>query len=499
MAPIQSRRFNALASRYLPINLCRYVNASAYTVQPPAVGTCSATLIGLHSGAFTKIQTNAPTTPHRPDAPLQPLIINRVFFISVRSSTYLHHRCSTFILAFILIIIIMPPHEGLVHLKEYDIKDSNVELIGTDIDHQVKYKSAAEEPAWQAVGKGPGLLIWRIENFQVVPWPEQKYGQFFDGDSFIVLYSFKVGKDGSEKLGHEIYFWLGSHASQDEAGTAAYKTVELDEFLHGAASQHREVQTAPSDEFLALFPKISIRSGGVRSGFRHVEETPQEEVNTLLRVFTNPGSKTSNGVVVHEVEPTYRSLDDSDVFIFDKGDKIWVWQGKSCSPMEKAKAAQVVHDMTLAKHVEVEVVAQTESRSRRVITLLGGDTSTQSDGFKKGRPIASGNKASVASGRSKKLFKLSDGSGQLSFSLVKDGNVTANDLDGNDVFLLDSGKSIWVWEGQGASRAEKAQWLRVAQAYIRQLSQSFTDSHLIPLAKVSQGNETKAFQQAIAA
>lgn len=416
------------------------------------------------------------------------------------SSTYLHHRFKTHLLVFILFLIIMPPHGGLVHLKEYDIKDSNVELIGTDIDHQVKYKSAAEEPAWQVVGKGPGLLIWRIENFQVVPWPKEKYGQFYDGDSFIVLHSFKVGsKDASEKLGHEIFFWLGSHTSQDEAGTAAYKTVELDEFLHGAASQHREVQSAPSDEFLALFPRISIRSGGVRSGFRHVEEAPKEEVTTLLRVFTNPGSKTSNGIVVHEVEPTYRSLDDGDVFVLDKGDKIWVWQGKSCSPMEKAKAAQVVHDMTLAKHVDVEVVAQTESRSRRVIDLLGGDTSTQSDGFKQGRPIASGNKTSVASGRSKKLFRLSDASGQLSFSIVKDGNVTASDLDSNDVFLLDSGKAIWVWEGQGASRAEKAQWLRVAQAYIRQLGQSSTDSHLIPLAKVNQGNETKAFQQAIAA
>jgi hypothetical protein len=41
----------------------------------------------------------------------------------------------------------MPPHQGLTHLKEYDIKDSNVELIGTEIDHKVKYNSAVTEPA----------------------------------------------------------------------------------------------------------------------------------------------------------------------------------------------------------------------------------------------------------------------------------------------------------------------------------------------------------------
>ena len=47
----------------------------------------------------------------------------------------------------------MPPHEGLTHLKEYNIEDSNVELIGPDIDHKVKNASAETEPAWND-GKG---------------------------------------------------------------------------------------------------------------------------------------------------------------------------------------------------------------------------------------------------------------------------------------------------------------------------------------------------------
>ena len=394
----------------------------------------------------------------------------------------------------------MPPNQGLVHLKKYDIKDSNVELIGTDIDHKLKYKSATTEPAWNkgAIGSKAGLFIWRIEDFQVVPWPKDKYGQFYDGDSFIILHSFKVGsKDGTEKLLHDIFFWLGSNTSQDEAGVAAYKTVELDEFLHGAATQHREVQEAPSDEFLELFPRIHIRSGGVASGFRHVEEAPKEEINTLLRVFTNPAASGANGVIVLEVEPVWKSLDDGDVFILDKGDKIYVWQGKKCSPMEKAKAAQVVHDMTLAKHIDTEVISQTESRSQRFVNLLGGDESTPREGFQQGRPVAAGSRKSASA--YKKLFRLSDASGQLSFNLVKDGNVSQSDLDGNDVFLLDSGKGVWVWEGQGASRAEKAKWLQVAQAYIRHLQgQSEERAHLTPLAKVAQGNETQAFFKAIA-
>ncbi|KAF5626455.1 Severin [Fusarium sp. NRRL 52700] len=396
----------------------------------------------------------------------------------------------------------MAPNQGLVHPKEYDIKDSNVELIGSDIDHQVKYNSALTEPAWNdgRVGVEPGLFIWRIEQFEVIPWPKQKHGQFYDGDSFIVLFSELIGSnDGTEKLVHDIFFWLGKRTSQDEAGTAAYKTVELDEFLKGSATQHRELQEAPSDDFLALFPRISIRSGGIESGFRHVEEEEEpEQMLTLLRVFKNPAAG-ANGVVVHEVEPTWTSLDDTDVFILDVGDNIWVWQGKDCSPMEKAKAAQIVHDMTVAKHSEVEVIAQTESRSRRIVDLLGGDNETPHDGFhcKKPFTLRSADKAS------KKLFRLSDASGQLSFGLVKEAeHIMHDDLDSDDVFLLDDGgRAIWVWQGSRSSAAEKKSWFKVAQAYVRHLQaeSGHEDACLTTVAKVVEGSESRAFTRALAA
>lgn len=395
----------------------------------------------------------------------------------------------------------MAPHDGLVHPKEYDIKDSNVELIGSDLDHKVKYNSAASEPAWNdgQVGVSAGLHIWRIEDFQVVPWPKEKYGQFLDGDSFIVLHSYQLGKQGGEDhLGHDIFFWLGAHTSQDEAGVAAYKTVELDEFLHGKASQHREIQESPSDTFMELFPKMQIRSGGVRSGFRHVEDEPKEEILTLLRVFKHPGSKRDS-VVVHEVEPTWKSLDEDDVFVLDKGDKIYVWQGKNCSPMEKAKAAQVVHDMTLAKHIDTEVLSQTESRSRIVVEMLGGneDTVPASEEYHRPRPVTRPAEGS----RLKKLFKLSDKSGQVTFGPVKEGSsVSLSDLDGNDIFILDDGgRAIWIWQGEAASKAEKAAWLKVAQAYVRHLEGGEDqNAHRTPIAKVIQGNESPAFMRAIA-
>ncbi|KAJ2987173.1 hypothetical protein NUW58_g4652 [Xylaria curta] len=167
--------------------------------------------------------------------------------------------------------------------------------------------------------------------------------------------------------GRAAWWWIGK-SSQDEVGTAAYKTVELDEYLQGAATQHRELQREPSDDFVALFSRIRILSGGARSGFTHVEtEEEPKEISTLLRVFKHPLAKRADSIMVYEVEPTWQSLDESDVFVLERKDKIWVWQGRNCSPMEKAKAAQAVHDMTIAKHVDVEVLSQSESRSRTVV------------------------------------------------------------------------------------------------------------------------------------
>jgi gelsolin len=206
---------------------------------------------------------------------------------------------------------------------------------------------------------------------------------------------------------------------------------------------------------------------------------------------------------VHEVEPTWRSLDEEDVFILDRGDKIWVWQGKGCSPMEKAKAAQVVHDMTLAKHVDVEVISQTESRSHRFVKELGGGEEDGTEAFHSSRPIRLFRAAAGEALRPRRLFRLSDASGRLTFELVGEGGaVSKGNLEGNDVFLLDdSGRQIFVWEGRGASKAERAMWLRIAQAYVRQLQDEDEKSqaYLLPITNLREGRENFAFLKAIEA
>ncbi|OAA57577.1 actin-binding protein [Niveomyces insectorum RCEF 264] len=433
----------------------------------------------------------------------------------------------------------MAPNHGLVHAKTYDIKDSNVELIGSDIDRRVKYASAATEPAWNngVVGVQPGLFVWRIEDFQVVPVPSTDIGVFYDGDSYIVLHSYRLGRGGDSEgdghaenrpLGHDIFFWLGAHTSQDEAGTAAYKTVELDAFLRDAATQHRELQASPSAAFLALFPhRLTIRRGGVATGFTHVTETVEaarahKAVLLLLRVFQQPsrvggGSGGSGGIVVHEVEPTPSSLDDDDVFVLDAGDTVYVWQGRHSRPREKAAAAGVAEDLRTPAHVNgVQVLAQDDGRAGTVVRLMAGEgassssSSSNESSYRAARPLASATPPSEPSAlrsagglRPQRLWRLSDASGTLAFDLVKDGGgpPALADLDSNDVFLWDdAGCEVWVWEGRGASAGERAHWVSVTQAYMRHLHAgggAGDNAHLTPVAKVREGHESPAFLRSL--
>lgn len=56
------------------------------------------------------------------------------------------------------------------------------------------------------VDDGTGKVeIWRIEDFEMEPLDKGLYGQFFGGDSYVILYTYLV--NGKEN--YLIYFWLG--------------------------------------------------------------------------------------------------------------------------------------------------------------------------------------------------------------------------------------------------------------------------------------------------
>ncbi|KAG1842993.1 hypothetical protein DFJ58DRAFT_854684 [Suillus subalutaceus] len=117
-------------------------------------------------------------------------------------------------------------------MSVYNIRDSNISLLGSDLERRVREHAGAKESAWAKAGVKPGFQIWRVEKFAIVDcsdWVahEKKYGTFYDGDSYIVLHTYQDGKD--TPLRYDLHFWQGEHTTLDQAATAAFKAAELEE------------------------------------------------------------------------------------------------------------------------------------------------------------------------------------------------------------------------------------------------------------------------------
>ena len=113
----------------------------------------------------------------------------------------------------------------MIKERNVDWADTNLALFGSDIEKKCKEAAADGEPQWKGAGAKVGLQVWRIEQFRVRPWPAKKYGKFHRGDSYIVLHTYvKDPAVNPDKLAWDLHFWIGAQSTQDEYGTAAYKT-----------------------------------------------------------------------------------------------------------------------------------------------------------------------------------------------------------------------------------------------------------------------------------
>nr|XP_022299451.1 gelsolin-like protein 2 [Crassostrea virginica]XP_022299452.1 gelsolin-like protein 2 [Crassostrea virginica]XP_022299453.1 gelsolin-like protein 2 [Crassostrea virginica]XP_022299454.1 gelsolin-like protein 2 [Crassostrea virginica]XP_022299455.1 gelsolin-like protein 2 [Crassostrea virginica] len=335
---------------------------------------------------------------------------------------------------------------GLIKAKKYDWKDSNMALFGSDTERQVKKESAMTEPAWEGAGTEVGLKIWRIVKFEVTDWPVEDYGKFFTGDSYIILKTYKEGD--SEDLKYDLHFWIGTQSTQDEYGTAAYKTVELDTFLDDKAVQHREVQGHESEKFKSYFSTIQYLEGGAETGFRHVE--PVEYKPRLLQ-FNGKGRH----VTVKEVPFTEKSLKSDDVFVLDKGLEIIQWNGAGSNGMEKIKAQQFCQQLEAERSGASNSVVEEGSRAAAFYDGLPDDDveAEEDEGVTTGESI---------------LMKVSDASGKIEMTEVKKGSVTRDDLSSDDVFLVDTGLQVFVYVGGNASPQEKKNGFPYAHKYIQE-------------------------------
>uniref|UniRef100_A0A1B6F7X6 HP domain-containing protein n=1 Tax=Cuerna arida TaxID=1464854 RepID=A0A1B6F7X6_9HEMI len=354
------------------------------------------------------------------------------------------------------------------------------------------------DPAFRVVSKtASAFLIWRIENLKVVPIPKDQYGFFYEGDSYIIYAASEYGKyigpgmksqEVKGRLEMHIHFWLGSATSQDESAVAAYKSVELDDYLSGSPVQHREVQGRESSRFLGYF-KNGIRTlkGGVASGLHHV--TQQFEPH-LFRV---KGRRNPTVRQMPAIEWQY--MNRGDVFIIDTKDVVFVWIGRTANNMEKVQATKIALQLK-DEHGAVSIVFVDDGREDSLLEserMLLGVYLDLSPGARQALKPA-GEDDTVAEKQERaalKLYKCSDESGTYKVVEVKTGPLLQTDLNTNDSFIIDNGANgIWVWIGRHASAKERVEAMRNAHGFIVK-KQYPSHTHI---SRVVEGGEPTEFK-----
>uniref|UniRef100_A0A671SH81 Villin-1 n=1 Tax=Sinocyclocheilus anshuiensis TaxID=1608454 RepID=A0A671SH81_9TELE len=328
----------------------------------------------------------------------------------------------------------------------------------------------------------PGLQIWRVENMELVPCPSNSYGQFFEGDSYVILYTHKT----SNNYTYDIHYWLGKNTSNDEQGAAAIYTTQMDEHLGGAAVQHRETQGHESATFQGYFKQgIIYKKGGVASGMKQVE-TNTYNIRRLLHV------KGNKHVVAGEVEMSWKSFNQGDVFLLDLGSLLIQWNGPKSNRMERLRG------MNLAKDIR-----DRERGGRAQVTVVDGDDEVSSEEAMKLMIQAMGEKKQIKDAipdeivdeklkTAIKLFHISDSQGNLVVQEVAVKPLTQDLLKTEDCYLLDQGGiKIFIWKGKKASKTERAESLKKAEAYIK--AKGYPTSTYVET--VSEGAESSVFKQ----
>uniref|UniRef100_A0A8C9TX17 Villin like n=1 Tax=Scleropages formosus TaxID=113540 RepID=A0A8C9TX17_SCLFO len=321
-----------------------------------------------------------------------------------------------------------------------------------------------------------------LQKMQMVPVPEQAYGNFFEGDCYIVLYT-TLNSTGQM----DIHYWIGNTSSQDEQGAAAIYVTQMDEFLGGKPIQHREVQGCESPKFQSYFKSGMVyKKGGVESGFRHVDTN----VYNILRLLHIKGMKN---ITATEVNVSWNSFNKGDIFLLDMGKVIIQWNGPESNRREKLKAVLLANDIRdrerggRAQIAVVEGGCEGDSPELMKImeTVLGKREGPLKEAIPDDRP-------DLYQTSNIRLYQVSDASGSLVVQEVATQPLTQDLLHSSDCYIVDQGGvSISVWKGKDASPEERRSALSRAVGFIK--AKNYPSSTHVEV--MCEGGESAMFKQ----
>jgi hypothetical protein len=338
-------------------------------------------------------------------------------------------------------------------------------------DTTALYRSGAPAAEEKMPDKGDGKVeIWRIEDYNKVPVDAASRGQFFAGDSYIILYSYN---NASGKPSWIIYFWQGRDSSLDEKASAALIAVQMDQELGGAPVQVRVVQNKEPNHFLQLFKgKMVVHNGGKASGFKNRADIDSYDTDGVsLYHIKGTNELNTRGV---QVEEKAASLNSSDCFALLTPSIIYVWQGKGSNAVERKTAAGVAGVLKGSRTIQT---VEEGKEPADFWTRLGGKGEYAQD------------HEATEDAKEPRLFHCSTNGGH--FHVEEIFNFSQDDLIDDDVAILDTYTDVFVWIGNKASDEEKKTSLQTALDFVSKAPDGRSED--TPIWKIHPGGEPPNF------
>ncbi|KAM8933810.1 gelsolin isoform 2-T2 [Pelodytes ibericus] len=358
---------------------------------------------------------------------------------------------------------------GVAYISNHIAKIENVPF-----DVSTLHDSTAMAAQHNMVDDGRGKKqIWRIEASEKVPVSASQYGQFYGGDSYIILYDYKHGG----KQGQIIYTWQGADSTKDEITASAFLSAQLDEELGGgpvkmwgkSRTTVRVVQGKEPAHLLSIFggqPLIIHKGGTSRDG----GQTPGADI----RLFQVRASSSGYNRAV-EVDASASNLNSNDTFVLTTPSNAYLWVGQGSTDVEK-KGGKQVSSVLGASVSEIAEGSETDD----FWESLGGKAAYRESPRLKDKMNA----------HPPRLFACSNKTGRFIIEEVP-GELTQDDLATDDVMLLDTWDQVFVWIGNEAQEEEKTQALASASKYIE--SDPANRDKRTPIAVIKQGSEPPTF------
>ena len=335
------------------------------------------------------------------------------------------------------------------------------------------------------VDDGTGrTTVYLVEEFRRVRLEDSAVGEFYSGDSYVVLYRY-VWKNKDCYL---IYFWQGRAATVLNKGSSAALTMELDDRLKSTieAALSKEVRVVQGKEprhFLTVFAGRFIVHDG-RDPRSSVQQQQQGQQAKRTHLYQISGNDEIDTHAVETSTATASALSSSGVFLVADGahGQGFVWEGRFANAAEKHCASTVAPH--LAERLGVAFAPVREGAEPAAFwTALG---------CAGGRDAAHYPEQGATARAACRLFVCSVASG--AFGVEELGPFSQDDLDPDDAVILDARDTVFVWIGARSHPAEQRLAMETAVAYGRYAAQhDAARPRHAPCLRVVQGAEPLVF------